>query len=132
MPLLDDIEAYLTAMGAVSTPWPLWKGRMAPTPDQGIGIFEYPGPPPDTLGRENEDVSLQTLVRGAELDYQTARAKWLEVYNLLQDARQTAGSPVLLPGYTFIQAKGQGPLTWSDGNNRPQFVSNWRVKKARS
>jgi Bacteriophage minor capsid protein len=130
--LLDDIATYLTAMGATSTLWPIWKSDLPDETDQGIALFETGGFPPDTLGRENEDVTFQVRVRGTRKDYQVARAKWQEVYDLLQDAQQTAGSPVLLPGYVFIQAMHAGAMGWNDAKGRPNLTANFRVKKARS
>lgn len=130
--LLDDIKAYLVAQGAVSVPWPIWLGSMPDDTDQAIGIFETGGFPADTLGRENEDVTFQSRVRASRLDYATGRAKWQEIFNLLQDAQATPGSPLLLAGYTFVQAMHDGPLPWTDDKARPNFTSNWRVKKARS
>jgi hypothetical protein len=130
--LLDDIKAYLVAQGAVSAGWSIFEGFMCDDSDQTIGLFETGGFPADTLGRENEDVTFQSRVRAHKLDYATGRAKWQIIFDLLQDARQTSGSPVLLPGYIFIQAAHYGPLCWTDKGGRPNFTSNWRVKKARS
>jgi hypothetical protein len=130
--LLDDINAYLTAQGAVSAGWVLREGFMDDDQDQAIGLLETGGFPADTLGRENEDVTFMSRVRASRLDYPIGRRKWKDIYDLLQDAQQTAGSPVLLPGYTFIQSMHAGPLSWTDAKQRPNFTSNWRVKKARS
>jgi hypothetical protein len=130
--LLDDIATYLTAQGAVSAGWSLYKGFM---PDdsiaQVIAIFETGGYPADTLGRENENVTFQLRVRGARLDYPTVRAKWKQCFDLLQDAQQTAGSPVLLAGYAFIQALHFGPLAFSDAKYL-NMTANFKVKKSRS
>lgn len=130
--LLDLIAEFLVQMGATSTLWPVWKSDLPDEQDQGIALFETGGYPADTLGRENEDVTFQVRVRGTRKDYQTARFKWQEVYDLLQDAQQTAGSPVLLPGVTFIQAMHAGPLGWPDAKGRPNLVANFRCKRART
>ncbi len=130
--LLDDIKAFLIAEGAISAGWVIYEGYLPDDQDQTIVISETGGYPADTLGRENEDVTFQSRVRCARLDYATGRTKWLEVFDLLQDAQQTAGSPLLLAGYTFIQALHYGPAVFYDDKGRPNFCSNWRVKKERS
>jgi hypothetical protein len=130
--LLDDIEQFLIASGATSVLWPLWKSDLPDETDQAIAIFETGGLPADTLARENEDVTFQVRIRSARKAYELARAKWQEVYDILQDAQQTAGSPQLLPGYVYIQSMHAGALGWNDAKGRPNFTSNWRVKKARS
>lgn len=128
--LLDDIRAYLIAQGVVSTGWKLYEGIMPDDSDQTIALFETGGLPVDTLGRENERPTFQSRVRGGRLDYGVAHAKWQQIENALQDAKETAGSPRLLPGFIFIQSAASGPLVFYDDKNRPNFISNWRVMKA--
>ncbi len=130
--MLDDVADFLTAMGAPSVAWPLYKGDLPDDQDQTIAIFEAPGWPADTLGRENEIVTLQLRVRGARRDYPTVRAKWKECYDLLQDAQQVDTSPELLPGFAFIQTLAQGPLMFNDPEGRPNFTTRFKVMKARS
>jgi hypothetical protein len=136
--LLDDISAYLIAQGAVPPPWRIFEGYFPDSDpqigitDQVIGLFETGGYPADSLGRENERVTFQTRIRAARLDYATGRAQWQLVFNTLQDAQYTAGSPQLLPGVWFIQALHQGPLHFNDDLGRPNFTCNWRVYRRRS
>lgn len=132
MALLDSVRDYLIAMGASGSSWPVFIGYMPDDVDQTIGLFETGGFPADTLGRENEDVTFQVCVRASRQAYAVARAKWQQVFDLLQDAQQTAGSPVLLPGFIFIQARHYGPLAYVDPKSRTNMTSNWNVKKSRS
>jgi len=132
MAILDDVRQYLTIQGAVSTFWPCYIGFLPDNSDQAIGLFEYPGLPAETLAREIETVSFQVRVRGARSDYATVRAKWEECFNLLQDAQASSGSsPSWLPGVVFIQAKQFGPIHLNDEKGRPNFESNFRVKRYR-
>lgn len=129
--ILDDVRDFLVANGAATVLWPLTIGYLPDDSDQAIMLTEYPGIPRDTLGGENENPKFQLRVRGMKLDYPTARAKWLECFNLLQDSRQTSGSPVLLPGVVFIQSMGDGPFAINDEKGRPNFSTNFRCKRYR-
>lgn len=130
--LLDDIETYLTAMGAVSPSWPIRKGILVDDTDQAIAIFETGGYPADTLGRENLNPTFLVQIRGPRLDYLATRNKWQEVFDILQDAQQSAGSPTLLPGYYMVQAMHDSPRSiGTDDKGRPNLVMNFRVKKSR-
>ena len=129
--MLDDVASYLTAYGATDVNWPIYKGFLPDDASQAIAVFETGGYPPDTMERESENVTFQLRVRAARLDYVVGRAKWKQIFDLLQDAQHTT-SPTYLSGYTFIQALHFGPLAFSDDKGRPNFCTNWRVKKARS
>jgi len=125
--LLDDIRAKLSAAGVFNgTTWICYSGYLPDDQDQVIALFETPGLPPDTLGRENEQPSFQVRIRGTRLDYATARAKAQAAFDCLQDAQAGAG---LLTGYAFIQAQHSGPLYWTDDKQRPNFTYNFRVHK---
>jgi len=128
--MLDDVFSFLVACGVVSAGWKMQKGDMTDDQDQVIGLFETIGWAADTLNRENEMVGLSMRVRGVRDDYVGARAKWKEVFDYLQDAQDTHTG--YLTGYAFIQSMGFGPGTWRDPKSRPNFTSNFRVKKLRS
>jgi hypothetical protein len=130
--MLEDVAEFLIAMGVSSAAWPVWQGTLEDDIDQAISLFETPGWPPDTLGQENESVGLQLRVRGEKKNYAVTRQKWLDCFNALQEARQTNGSPILLPGFYFIKAQHFGPLMFYDDKGRPNFCTNYRVFKARS
>lgn len=129
--ILDDVRDYLVANGAATVLWPLTMGYLPDDSDQAIALFEYPGDPRDTLDADTETVKFQIRVRGAELDYPVARAKWLECFDLLQDSQQTSGSPILLPGVVFIQAMAYGPMAMNDEKGRPNFSTNFRCMRYR-
>lgn len=128
--ILDDVVTYLNAMGAGSVLWPIYEAFLPDDSDQAVAMFEAGGYPPETMERECETVSIQLRVRGSKLDYGTARAKWLECFNLLQDAQASAGSPHLLPGVVFIIGPS-GPMTFLDPKGRPNFTTTFRVKRYR-
>jgi hypothetical protein len=130
MPLLDDLGRYLTAQGVVSTGWKLCLSYLADEQDKVIGLFETGGYPAQELNRDNERVTFQVRVRGPRLDYTTAKNKWQVVFNALQDARETSGSPVLLPNFIYIQAMQYGPIAMTDNEGRPNLVSNFRVMRS--
>ena len=72
--LLDEVGTYLAAQSA-STPFNttltrgsnLWEGDLAPSPEAGVALFEYPGIAPElTMGAETVRIEyprLQVLVR---------------------------------------------------------------------
>jgi hypothetical protein len=130
--LLDDIYAYLNANGIPPTGWVLYEGFFADDQDQVIAIFDTGGMPFDTMAREYEHVTFQVRCRASKLDYVTCRTMWQTVFNLLQDAHQTSGSPLLLPGYALIQCLHAGPLTFLDDKGRPNSTMNFRVYKTRT
>lgn len=128
--ILDKLKAYLDAMGATSLLWPCYEGYLPDTMDQVIAVFETGGYPPDTLERDTETITIQLRVRGAKLDYAVVRAKWLECFNLLEDANAMV-SPSLLTGVVFIQAMQFGANCFFDENGRPNFITNFRVYQYR-
>jgi Bacteriophage minor capsid protein len=128
MSFLDDVQAYLVAEGAGSGGWPIYVGYLPDDQDQTISLFPTGGMPADTLGRENRNPKFQLRVRAARLDYATCFAKWQQVFNLLQDARQISGSPVLLPNVVFIQAQQDEPFDFPDDKGRHNMTTNFRCK----
>ena len=129
--ILDDIRDYLVANGYGTTAWPVYCGFFPNDTDQMIGLFQTGGMPADTLDRTNERVTFQVRVRAARLDYMSCYNTWLALFNLLQDAQQTSGSPQFLTGYYYIQALHFGPMSFSDDAGRPNQTMNFRVMKAR-
>lgn len=129
--LLDLIRDHLIAQGIAGnlTGWPIYEGIFPDDQDQMIGVFETGGEPADTMLRENRRVTFQSRVRAARLDYATARDKWDEIFNALQDANQIPGSPLLLGGIIFIQAMQVAPLHFNDNKGRPNMTCNWRVMR---
>jgi hypothetical protein len=128
--LATDIRSYLISLGIVggATSWPVYCGYFPESSnDKMVAIFETAGMPADTLERENRRLSFQTRVRASRLDYQVAYDKWLEIFNALQDAQSSGGSPDYLAGVIFIQAMQVGPNHFNDENERPNLTSNWRV-----
>jgi len=128
---LDDIKAYLDAMGASSASWPIKIGFMPDDSDQCIALFPTGGYPADTLGRENTRPTFQLRVRAGRFDFPIAYAKWQECFDLLQDAQHTSGSPALLVGFYLVQAMQTEPLGTIDDKNRNNLTNNFRVMKSR-
>lgn len=131
MPILDSVYTYLVANGANgigTSAWPVYIGFMADDQDQMIGLFETGGMPADTVGRENQRVTFQVRIRAARLDYATCRTMWQTVFNLLQDAQQTATG--YLPGIYYIQAMHYGPMFFNDDDGRSNMTANFRVMMA--
>ena len=133
MPLLDDIEAYLLAKGADDGgTWPILKSRLPLGEQQAITIFETGGEPPTEMNRETQNLKFRLLVRGLAFNYEVTRSKWEECFDLLQDAREESGSPVLLPGIVYFMCEQEGAMNLPDANNRDNFITNFRVKRMRS
>ena len=132
--ILDDVWNFLVAQGAVegSTGWKCYEGYMPDDQNLTVGLFESPGMMQDTMARENVRPKLVVHVRGNRLAYSAVRAKWQEIWDLLQDAQDSGGgSPHTLSGYTYIQAEQSSPLCFNDANNRPNMTANFQILKAR-
>lgn len=129
--MLSDIRSYLIAQGLVegATGWKLYAGYFPDDQDQMVGLFDLPGMPADTLGRENRRLMFQLRVRAARLDYAVAVAKWQELFDALQDAQSSGVSPDYLAGYVFIQATSVSPMVFYDDNGRPNLTTGFRVMK---
>mgnify|MGYP003395104934 CR=1 FL=1 len=126
--LLDDVRTYLISQGLVegSTGWSCTEAYMPDDADKTVAIFETGGLPADTLDRKNRAVTFQTRVRAARLDFTTARTKWQQIFDALQDAQVASGSPQSLVGYVFIQAMAVAPTHFNDNNGRPNLTSHRR------
>lgn len=123
--LLDDIRSYLISQGAVPSGFSIYIGYIPDDTDQVICLFETGGFAPETLLRENENVTFQTRVRSSRLSYQLCRTVWKGIYDTLQDSIPAAG-------YYLVQAMHAGPMVFTDDRGRENMTSNWKVKKARS
>lgn len=131
---LEDIRDYLIAQGVAqdasttpNAPWPIYIGFIPDDQDQVVGLFTTGGFPADTLLRANRRLTMQLRVRAASRDFATAYAQYQSIFNLLQDANQVAGSPILLPNFVFMQAIQVDPLHFNDEHSRPNLTSNWRI-----
>lgn len=121
--LLDDVRAYLLANGLGNT-WPVYIGFFPDDSDQMVGLFDAPGLPADTLGRENQRVGFQVRIRSGRQAYAVGRAMWQTIFNLLQDAQEGGG---YLTGVYYIQAHSYSPLFFNDDRARCNFTSNFKV-----
>ena len=129
--ILDDLYAYLCANGfGPSTAWPVYEGFIPNDTDQVVALFQTGGYPADTLGRENERLTFQVRVRAKRLSYAQCYGTWLAIFNLLQDAQQTSGSPQFLVGWYLCQAIHYGPLMFNDDLGRTNMTMNFRIVKA--
>lgn len=128
MPLLDLVQEYLEANGAVSSGWVFYRSRMPDDdPNQRvISVDETYGYAPTEINRDTENLSFQLRVRGPAFSYDETRAKWYECKTLLKDSQEGGG---LLTGIVFIQVITDGMVHWVDTRNRDNFVTNFRVKK---
>ena len=130
---LDDVRSYLVGLGVVegATGWACYCGYMPDDQDRTVGLFESPGLPQDTMARENLRPKLLFHLRGARFGYAEARSKWQDIWDALQDAQASSGSPAYLSGYIYIQAEQSAPLCFNDANNRPNMTANFQVLKER-
>lgn len=124
---LDDVRAYLIARGVVgSASWPIYEGLMPDDQDQTVGIFSTGGRAPETMGNEFNRPGMQLRVRGGKLEYAATYAKWKACYDVLLNA-DSGTLPPLLPEFNYICPMQTEPLTFTDGNGRLNFTSNWDV-----
>jgi hypothetical protein len=123
--LLDDIKAKLISAGvANTTTWRCFVSYAPDSQDQLISLHDTGGYPQETLAGDVNHETFQVRVRAGARDYATARSKWQEVFNALNDA-----SPPTV-GIYLIQAEAAGPLTSYDDAERPNLTVNYRVKRA--
>lgn len=126
--LLDDVRDYLVAY--LGSAWPVYVGYLPDAEARCIALMDTGGYPETEINRETENPTFQTRVRGGRFEYPVVRQKWQDVFDVLQDAQQVPGSPVLLPGVVFIQAMATGPLQFHDALYL-NMTCNWRVKRLR-
>jgi len=125
MSTMETVRAALVTAGVIDeTNWVAYIGYIPDDQDQVIGLVPTGGFPQDTHGGENGHPTFQVTVRAGRNEYATARAKWLDMYHALHDANLSASNIWL------IQAYATDPIQMLDGNNRPSFVTNFRVVRA--
>ena len=124
--ILDSIKSHIQAAGVAGgeTGWGLFTGFLPDTPDKSVAIFELPGGEPETLS-ENETLSrveFQVRVRGAERDYQSARTKIQEIFDILHN------QPV--SGFIYVFAIQSGPMPLgNDRQDRPNLTQNYKTSE---
>ncbi len=125
MSTMETVRAALVTAGVIDgTDWAGYIGYIPDDQDQVIGLVPTGGFPQDTHGGENGHPTFQVTVRAGRNEYATARAKWLDMYHALHDANLSASNIWLIQAYTT------DPIQMQDGNNRPSFVTNFRVIRA--
>lgn len=133
MGLLTDIRNKLIADSVVegSTGWKCYVSYLPDDQDKVVGVFATGGLPSDTLGGENELPTFQVRVRGSRQAYTEVETKWYQVFDSLQDARETGVSPDPLEGYYLIHALATAPMPFQDEKMRVNMTVNFRVVRKR-
>lgn len=101
---------------------------MPNTPDQCISVQYTGGFPQDEHGGANMLPTFQVAVRAGQYQHAVCEAKWLEMFNALQDSQ---GSAQMADVY-LVQGMNTGPITFPDELNRPCMVCNFRAVRARA
>lgn len=127
-----DIRTKLAADGAGSTSttgsttWAMFVGNIPDTDavkDNAIGIFTFGGPSPNPKFSLDE-VSVQVRVRGNKFGYNAAYTR----AQLVKDTLLGAGSTTLnATKYIGFWMTSDIAFLGYDDNNRPNFVTNWRI-----
>lgn len=127
MALLDDIGTLLESASVTggATGWLLNKSFMTDEQDQVVTITEGVARPSDhTSGTVHDFPAVQVLVRGAKLDYATARTK--------MDAAIAALNDAAVSGQVFMLLR-QSPLSLGvDALQRPMISANFDVMRVRT
>lgn len=126
----DDIAEYLedlTTVGTVGTS--IFAGRMPPTPDLCVSLYNYAGQPPDKVADDYETQGLQIRVRGATL---TAGwdAAWARANIIFEALHHLTNATIETKAYHYIYATGSVQQAGFDELERPLFVMNFMVQKA--
>ena len=125
--LLEEIGNYLQGENIGILSDSIFLGELPNEPDNCIAIYEYAGQPPEFgYGVEIDKPGLQIRVRN--ISYPDGRQKIQDIQNVLHKCRN-----ITLSGthYTSIFAiQGITPLG-QDGNNRIEFVQNFKIIKER-
>lgn len=131
--ILDDVRAYLVALGVVegSSGWKCYAGVMPDDQDQCVGLFFGGGLPADTLGRENERGYFMLRVRASRWRVDAAHARWKVLFDALQDAQRGLLSPDPLASVTYVQAVATAPNQFNDANGRPNLTTNFKYLRDR-
>ncbi len=93
MAIHDDIPPYLTANGLGVFGQAFWWGSMPDEPDDLLTFYETAGPGGlyTKMGPAQTEARLQVLSRATS--YETAMSRALQVYALLDEMRETLGTP---------------------------------------
>jgi len=126
MALLEDINTKLEADSVTggATGWTVRIGPMTDQIDQLVVLAETGGFPPDQFGSTlSGEQTFQVRVRAGRRRYDTARSKMQDVFNSLNAST--------ISGHFYTYALSSGPLFMGfDANERPEFVQNFKVRKA--
>lgn len=128
--LTRDIAGYLIANGIVTAiGQDLFLDSRPPEPPAVVCLIEYPGQGTET-GIEATERRIQVVVRDHQ--YQAARAKSWEIFNLLDKAPER-GNGLQLTGerWAIIKALQTPALIEVDSKGRQIFVFNIAVVTAR-
>ena len=124
----DDIAEYLEdqTLGTVGTN--IFAGKMPPTPDLAISLFNYAGQPPDVVADDYETQGLQIKVRGATLlaGWDAALVKINSIYKALHGL---TNATIESKSYHYIYATGSPMQMGFDELERPLFAVNFMVIK---
>jgi len=131
MPLLSDVGTYVAANGGGSVGTTIFEGQVPDDMNAGIGLFEYPGAPPDYSlddpGVHIEKPRFQVYCR--HTDYTTGRALIETVYEALAKVVNQA-----LSGTTYLRIEPLGsPFQLTpprDGQGRWEWRCNFTTEKA--
>lgn len=137
MALIEDVQAYLTAqeIGAPGSKRTdkTYQGNIflanvpsraaptdPPTPDPVIGLFQYPGAPPEytKMGVESESVRFQVVIASASNP--VAMSKAMEVYTLLSGKNGVLMNGTRYRRIVALQTPPSAPPTLDD-------AGRWRV-----
>ena len=125
----DDIAEYLEdqSIGTVGTN--VFVGKMPPTPDLAMALFNYAGQPPDKVADDYETQGLQIKIRGATL---TAGwdAAWVKANAIFEALHGLTNATIETKAYHYIFATGSPAQMGFDELERPLFVINFMVIKA--
>ena len=122
----EMLKARLESQDVITAGWPGYVGYVPDDSAQVIGIIPSGGFPQDTHGGENLLESFQVFVRSDS--FAVTDAKWLAMFNALQDADLSGGGSTIY----LLQALASGALHWLDSRNRHCMSANFRVVRSRS
>lgn len=132
MALLDDVKATLItgSIGVSDTAstdeWAIHLGHMPDSQDQVIGIMELPGDQPESNWKIDFP-SFQIIVRGKPYEYDIARTKIQDAFNLIHNE-----DTVFPSAYVNVLGTTSAPLSLGqDENKRPLLAWTFNVIKNR-
>lgn len=129
--ILNEVGDYLVANSQVegATGWKLFTGTGMPAePDQVVVLMEAPGIRPEMSLPALTYPQFQVMVRAGKLDYDTARDKLKDIYDLLHggnSGRRLLGSAT----YHHILALSDPIPLGLDENERPEIAQNYHTAR---